>query len=179
MSTNFESCHGQFGTLIRSSKSILCSTRVFKFFWLLKNDGLRTAIATLELRARRFLATRGTSHSQPERGKLLYKEALELRPGEWVRVKPEKEILASLDHCNQNKGLAWMPIMSQYCCKKLKVYKRVDKIVLESTGEIRKLKNTVLLEGGICDGIYGCDRSCFHFAREVWLEGVENSNNAG
>jgi hypothetical protein len=116
------------------------------------------------------------SHSHPERCKQLHEEVLGLRPGEWVRVKPEEEILATLDHCYQNKGLAWMPIMSQYSGKKLKVYKRVDKIVLESTGEIRKLKNTVLLEGGICDGIYGCDRSCFHFWREIWLERVENTN---
>lgn len=176
MSTDCESCQGQFGTLIRSSKSILCSTRVFKFFWHLKNDGLRRAIATIVLRTKRFLKTRGISHSQPERGKVPYKEALELRPGEWVRVKHEKEILASLDHCSQNKGLVWMPIMSQYCGRKLKVYKRVNKIVLESTGEIRRLKNTVLLEGAICDGIYGCDRSCFHFWREAWLERVEKDN---
>jgi hypothetical protein len=176
MSTNYESCHGQLGTLIRSSKSILCSTRVFKFFWLLKNESLRSAISTLEFRAKRFLSAKGISHSHPERCKPLHEEALGLRPGEWVRVKPEKEILASLDHCNQNKGLIWMPIMSRYCDKKLKVYKRVDKIVLESTGEIRKLKNTVLLEGGICDGIYGCDKSCFHFWREVWLERVENAD---
>jgi hypothetical protein len=93
-----------------------------------------------------------------------------------VRVKSEKEILASLDECKQNKGLVWMPIMSQYCDKKLRVYKRVDKIVLESTGEIRKLKNTVLLEDSICEGIYGCDRSCFHFWREAWLERIENDN---
>lgn len=176
MSTNYESCHGQFGDLIRSSKSILCSTRVFKFFWHLKNESLRKAITTSVLRVRRFLATKGISHSQPQSGQLLYEEALELRPGEWVRVKPEKEILASLDRCNQNKGLVWMPIMSQYCGKKLKVYKRVDRIVLESTGEIRKLKNTVLLEDSICDGIYGCDRSCFHFWREAWLERVEDDN---
>lgn len=176
MSAKCESCHGQFGTLIRSSKSILCSTRVFKFFWLFKNDGLRAAISTFQLRAKRFLAARGISHNQPDRAKSLQKEVLNLQSGEWVRVKPEKEILASLDNCDQNKGLAWMPIMNRYCGKKLKVYKRLDKIVLESTGEIRKLKNTVLLEGGICDGIYGCDRSCFHFWREAWLERVENDN---
>jgi hypothetical protein len=176
MSVKCESCHGQFGTLKRSSKSILCSTRLFKFFWLLKNESLRSAISTLELRARRFLTARGISHSHPERDKPLQEEALGLQPGEWVRVKPEKEILATLDRCNQNKGLAWMPIMSQYCGKKLKVYKRLDKIVLESTGEIRKLKNTVLLDGGICDGIYGCNRSCFHFWREAWLERVESDN---
>jgi len=128
------------------------------------------------LRTRRFLATRGISHSRPERVKPPYEEALKLQPGELVRVRSEKEILASLDRCKQNKGLAWMPIMSQYCGKKLRVYKRVDKIVLESTGEIRKLKNTVLLEGGICEGIYGCDRSCFHFWREAWLERLGDSN---
>lgn len=176
MSTYFESCHGQFGTLRRSSKSILCPTRVFKFFWQLKNGGLRKAFSTVALRTRRFLAKRGISHSRSDKGKPLYEEALNLWPGEWVRVRSEEEILASLDHCSQNKGLAWMPIMSQYCGEKLKVYKRVDKIVLESTGEIRKLKNTVLLEGAICEGIYGCDRSCFHFWREAWLERLGDSN---
>jgi hypothetical protein len=173
MSVKCESCHGQFGTLVRSSKSILCSTRVFKFFWLLKNEGLRKAVATTTLRTRRFLAAKGISRSQ---SKSLQKEVLNLRPGEWVRVKSEKDILSTLDKCSQNKGLAWMPIMSRYCGQKLRVYKRLDKIVLETTGEIRRLKNTVLLEGGICDGIYGCNRSCFHFWREVWLERVENDN---
>jgi len=159
MSCIEEKCHGQFGTLIQSSKSILCPTRVFKFFWQLKNGGLRKAFSTVVLRTRRFLATRGISHSRPERVKPPYEEALKLQPGELVRVRSEKEILASLDRCKQNKGLAWMPIMSQYCGKKLRVYKRVDKIVLESTGEIRKLKNTVLLEGG-----------------EAWLERLGDSN---
>jgi hypothetical protein len=128
------------------------------------------------LRTRRFLATKGISNTQSESNQLSYKEELGLQPGEWVRVKSEQEIIATLDNCSQNKGLAWMPIMSLYCGKKLRVYKRVDKIVLESTGEIRKLKNTVLLEGGICDGIYGCDRSCFHFWREAWLDRIEDDN---
>lgn len=169
MSRVVEKCHGQFGTLIHSSKSIFCPTRVFKFFWQLMNGGLHKAFSTVVLRTRRFLAVRGVSHSKTKKGKLQYEEVLNLQPGECVRVRPEQEILASLDHCSQNRGLAWMPIMSQYCGKKLKVYKRVDKIVLESTGEIRKLKNTVLLKDAICEGIYGCDRSCFHFWREAWL----------
>jgi hypothetical protein len=171
-----EKCHGQFGTLIESSKSILCPTRIFKFFWQLRNGGLHNAISTVTLRTRRFLAARGISHSKYEKGKPSYEEVLNLQPGDWVRVRPEKDILASLDNCSQNKGLAWMPIMNRYCGKKLKVYKRVDKIVLESTGEIRKLKNTVLLEGAVCDGIYGCDRSCFHFWREIWLERVNGDD---
>jgi hypothetical protein len=176
MSCIEEKCHGQFSTLIRSSKSIMFPTRIFKFFWQLKNGGLHKAFSTVALRTRRFFAARGLSHSRSKKDKPSYEEVLNLQPGDWVRVKSEKDILESLDHCSQNKGLAWMPIMSRYCDKKLKVYKRVDKIVLESTGEIRKLKNTVLLEGAICDGIYGCDRSCFHFWREAWLERVDNNN---
>ena len=174
MPTNYESCHGQFDTIKRSSKPILCPTRVFKFIWLLKNNGLRSAVGIVILRTRRFLAARGITHSHAERSELPYKETLDLLPGEWVRVKPEKEILASLDKCSQNKGLAWIPEMSSYCDKKLKVYKRVNKIVLEGNGEIRKLKNTVLLEDAICDGVYGCDRSCFYFWHEAWLERAEN-----
>jgi hypothetical protein len=176
MSCIGEKCHGQLGTLIQSSKSILCPTRIFKFFWQLKDGGLRNAVSTVTLRTRRFLTARGISHSKYEKGKPPYEEVLNLQPGDWVRVRSEEDILASLDNCSQNKGLAWMPIMSRYCGKKLKVYKRVDKIVLESTGEIRKLKNTVLLEGAVCDGIYGCDRSCFHFWREIWLERVNGDS---
>lgn len=46
--------------------------------------------------------------------------------------------------------------------------------MLENNGEIRKLKNTVLLDGVMCENLYGCDRSCFHFWREAWLRRVES-----
>jgi hypothetical protein len=123
------------------------------------------------LRIRRAIAThprtrsRAQSRAQPV-------EALNLNPGERVRVKSEPEIVATLDKCDQHKGMAWMPMMRDCCGKEFTVYKRVNKIVLESTGEIRKLKNTVLLESAICNGIYGCDRSCFFFWKEAWLERV-------
>jgi hypothetical protein len=38
------------------------------------------------------------------------------------------------------------------------------------------MKNTVLLDGAICDGWGGkCDRSCFFFWREAWLRRVESA----
>lgn len=80
------------------------------------------------------------------------------------------EIRARLDSCERDGGLAWMAMMEQCCEKEFRVYKRVERIVLESTGEIRKLKDTVLLENCICDGIYGCNKSCFFFWKEAWLE---------
>ena len=171
-----EKCHGQFNTIILFSKPIFIPTRIFKFFWHLKNEGLRKAFSTVTLRTRRFLVSKGSLKKYSGKNKYTYEDTLNLQAGEWVRVKSEEDILASLDKCCNNKGLAWMPIMNNYCGKKLKVYKRVNKIVLESTGEIRILKNTVLLEGAICNGIYGCDRSCFHFWREAWLERIDQNN---
>ena len=102
-------------------------------------------------------------------------DALSLKPRELVEVKSEHEVLATLDAEGKNRGLLWMRGMSSFCGKKYRVFKRVETILLESNGELRKMKNTVLLEGVMCDGseFFGCDRSCFHYWREVWLRRVE------
>jgi len=71
-----------------------------------------------------------------------------------------------------------MPLMREACSKEFRVYKRVNRIVLESTGEIRTLKNTVLLAGSVCEGIYNCDRSCYFFWKEVWLRRVDESGGS-
>ena len=102
-------------------------------------------------------------------------EPAELRPGDWVEVCPMDEILATLDKNRKHKGLLWTSGMEQFCGKKLKVFKRVEIITLETTGESRRLKSpTVFLEGAYCDGsgVGGCDRCCFHFWREAWLKKV-------
>ena len=98
---------------------------------------------------------------------------LNLQPGEWVQVKSIEEISQTLDERKRYKGLYFMPEMENFCGKKLKVFKRVEIIKLESTGEVRKLKSpTVFLEGVYCDGKLHdwCDRACFHFWKEVWLK---------
>jgi hypothetical protein len=97
-----------------------------------------------------------------------------LQPGEWVQVKPIEEILATLDGSRRHKGLLWMTGMRQHCGRQYRVHRRVQRITLEGTGELRTMKNTVLLEGVMCDGreFGGCDRSCFHFWREAWLRRV-------
>lgn len=102
-------------------------------------------------------------------------ETLNLQPGEWVEVKSEEEIFATLDEKGNQKGLHWMRNMRKFCGKKFRVYKRLERMIIESTDEYRQIKNTVLLEGVICDGEewFSCDRSCYHFWREVWLKRVE------
>lgn len=100
---------------------------------------------------------------------------LDLEPGEWVEVRSMKEILATLDERGKLKGLLFMPEMKRFCGKKFRVYKRVGKIKLESTGELRKLKTpSIFLDGVFCDGQFheNCQRSCFSFWREAWLKRV-------
>lgn len=103
-------------------------------------------------------------------------ESLGLQPGELVEVKTVEEVLATLDIARRHKGLLWMTGMRKYCGTRHRVHRRVEKIMLESNGQVRRMKNTVLLEGATCDGseFGGCDRSCFHFWREVWLRRVED-----
>ncbi len=92
-------------------------------------------------------------------------ESLKLKPGELVEVKSEEAILDTLDKKREHNGLVWMIGMRRSCGKKYRVFKRVKTIRLEATGRLRKMNNTVLLEGLICDGseYWGCDRSCFYF----------------
>ena len=101
--------------------------------------------------------------------------ALNLQPGELVEVRSEKEIFATLDGEGKFRGLRFTPEMRKYCGKRFRVYKRLEKIILEATGELRTIKTpTVILEGVFCDGSAhgGCDRSCFCFWREKWLKRV-------
>ncbi|MGE5245483.1 MAG: hypothetical protein ACM3SQ_14760 [Betaproteobacteria bacterium] len=96
---------------------------------------------------------------------------LGLQRGDWVEVRSEDEIRETLDSTGRSRGLGFMPSMFAYCGKRLRVYKRVETIVLEGTGETRRLRDTVLLEGAICDGEgFVCDRSCFYFWKETWLK---------
>jgi hypothetical protein len=86
-----------------------------------------------------------------------------------VEVKSEQEIRQTLDEYGRHRGLLWMPGMARFCGKQYRVRKRVERIMLESTGQLRKIRNTVLLDGVMCEDLYGCDRSCFHYWREAWL----------
>ena len=105
-------------------------------------------------------------------------EYLDLKPIEWVEVRSEKEIFDTLDSQGKLRGLRFTPEMTKFCGKRFRVYKRLDKILLETTGELRRIRTpTVILEGVFCDGTAhgGCDRSCFCFWRAEWLKRVRAS----
>jgi hypothetical protein len=104
--------------------------------------------------------------------------SLNLQPGELVEIKSEHEIAATLDATGRCRGLGVMPEMWGFCGKHARVLKRVNSIVVETPNgtdiqDVRKMKDTVLLEGLICDGArLRCDRACFFFWRECWLRRV-------
>ncbi|MEK6336407.1 MAG: hypothetical protein AABM67_15885 [Acidobacteriota bacterium] len=106
----------------------------------------------------------GNGQSQP----------LNLRPGEFVRVKPLHQIKATLDSEGKHQNLLFAPAMANFCGQVLPVRDRVENIVLEATTRQRKIKDTVLLEGATCDGVCHrlCPRQSLLFWRECWLERV-------
>ena len=106
-------------------------------------------------------------------------EVLELRPGELVEVRSEAEIARTLDDHGKLRGLAFLEPMRSFCGKQFTVLKRVERIYLEESGTTRRMKNTVLLNNVMCDGLLmGCDRSCFFYWREAWLNRVCSKSSA-
>ncbi len=101
---------------------------------------------------------------------------LNLRPGERVRVKSRQQIKATLDSLGRNRGLVFTTDMVRFCGETFRVARRVEKGVLEWSGQMCQFRNTVALEGATCSGIAVgcCGRRCYHLWREAWLERVDS-----
>ena len=99
---------------------------------------------------------------------------LHLRPGELVQVKSLEDIVATLNAEGKNRGLEFTPDMAQYCGGRYRVAGRVEKIILECSGEMRQINDTVILEDLVCNGRHarGCPRANYHYWREAWLTRV-------
>ena len=100
---------------------------------------------------------------------------LSLQPGELVRVKSREEIQGTIDHLGRNRGMVFLPDMVRFCGGTYRVARRVEKAVLEWSGEMRPFGNTVALEDVTCSGVAlgCCGRQCYHLWREAWLERVD------
>jgi hypothetical protein len=109
---------------------------------------------------------RGTNKSTPAGG-------INLRAGEWVEVEPMERITETLNETAHNRGLYFTPAMRLLCGEQHRVEKKVDKIIVDGTGEMRQLRNTVFLEGSLCGcacvAFGGCPRGEFAYWREIWL----------
>jgi hypothetical protein len=108
----------------------------------------------------------GTNSSTPV-------ESLNLQAGELVEIKSMEKINETLTPTGHNRGLYFSPDLSLLCGKQRRVERRIDKMIMDGSGEMRKLHNTVYLEGGFCGCAHvafgGCGRCEFSYWREIWL----------
>lgn len=123
---------------------------------------------------RRLKPLMGMNPGHTVRGRLQKTESvsLDLQPGDLIEVKSRKEIEDTLDVSGRNKGLLFDPPMLEYCGKRFRVANRLEKMILEETGRMIELKNTVVLDNVTCQA-WGCPRANLHFWREIWLKRVE------
>lgn len=102
--------------------------------------------------------------------------ALDLKPGELVRVKSYEDILATLGKDNTNRGLMFDGEMVPYCGGVFRVRSRVDQFLDERTGVMRRMKTpAVILDNVWCRSRFSnrrlfCPRAIYSWWREAWLE---------
>jgi hypothetical protein len=139
------------------------------------NIGLRKAVEYLWVPLITKIKTKlfGRKSVQPVgQTKQTPSESLGLKPGDWVEVKSLDEIATTLDPSGFNRGLEFSLQMKPFCGRKYRVRSRIERAILEQTGKMRLMKDTVLLENSICDGhtiLGGCSRAIHHYWREIWL----------
>lgn len=111
-------------------------------------------------------------------------QSLGLRVGDVVEVRSEQEILATLDHEGRLDGLPFMPEMLPFCGQRFRVHRRADKtcdpVTTTRGGHIRRMHDTVHLEGLRCDGAAhgGCQAQCLMYWKEAWLRRDDGSPTA-
>lgn len=127
-------------------------------------------LATISNRLRRSVGA--------DRGDLIYGNrqktesvTLNLQPGDWVEIKSRTEIEETLDVDGKNKGLLFTPPMLQYCGKRYRVANRLQRMILEDSGKMIKLNDTVILDNVTCQA-WGCQRANLFYWREIWLRRV-------
>ncbi len=102
--------------------------------------------------------------------------AIPLQTGDLVRVRSREEIDLTLDPFKELKGCAFLPEMYQYCGTQQRVLKAMQRFMDERDYKLKKVRGVILLQNVICTGTptFGaCDRCCFLFWREEWLEKIE------
>jgi hypothetical protein len=105
-----------------------------------------------------------------------YAQSTPLKAGDPVRVRSMEEIEETLNHSRRLKGCSFVPEMGQYCGTVQRVLKPVERFVDERDYRVWKTRGIVLLEGLTCQGtgnLGRCDRSCYFFWREEWLERID------
>lgn len=95
--------------------------------------------------------------------------------GEIVRVRSLGEIKGQLDSMSRTGGCTFVEPMARYCGQEVKILRRVNRFFDEAQLKMLRSNKLVILEDCKCDGSQrvlteGCDRTCYYFWREEWLE---------
>lgn len=100
---------------------------------------------------------------------------LALEPGEWVEIRPAREIRRTLDAEGKNRGLSFEPTMVDFAEGRYEVDYPIHRIISEQTGRMIFLTHTVALKGVTCTGLCAknCPRNNTLYWREAWLRRVE------
>jgi hypothetical protein len=105
---------------------------------------------------------------------------LDLEPGERVRIKSRREIEATLDTNNRNRGLQVDADMMLFCGREFRVLRRINRIVDERSRKLIEIPgDCIVLDGATCTGAYNrcCPRSDYPYWREIWLSRVEEGSH--
>ena len=98
---------------------------------------------------------------------------LALQPGEVVEIKSLEEMRHTLDANGRNRGLVCDIELEVFAGTTDRVKARLERMISEATGEMRKVEATVILEGNTCmcaRVVGGCPRLDYCYWREVWLK---------
>lgn len=104
-------------------------------------------------------------------------EDLQLKPGDYARVKSVEAIVKTLDSKESTRGLRFDVGMFRYCGGQYRVVTRACRLIDQRTGKMLRMKEEnpcIVLEGVICHADYMkfCPRTEYLFWREAWLEKV-------
>lgn len=106
--------------------------------------------------------------------------ALELQPGDRVRVKTKGEIEATLNKQFRNRGLWFDTDMLRFCGGEYTVSRRVERLISERTGEMLTIGNPcIVLEDVNATGEYLAFAPLNEaiFWREIWLERIDDTSH--
>ena len=143
MTINQKSCHGRAEYLKTISNRcsmgpLLKIHQKYRSYivWWVENLGWRAAFKHILIRLFKPYSRIKNKPllSEKRLNERSHNEVLGLQPGELVEVKPVEEIMATLNLDRRYQALRWMTGMRKHCGKRYRVLKRVERIILEDSG---------------------------------------------
>ncbi|MBI5962711.1 MAG: hypothetical protein HY863_04490 [Chloroflexi bacterium] len=122
-----------------------------------------------------YTSVRWSGDSSRQAAAKSFAPEIPFKDGDLVMVRSREEIQSTLDPFKELKGCAFLADMYQYCGTQQRVLKSMQNFLDERDYKLKKVRGVILLENIICNGTpaFGaCDRCCFLFWREEWLEKV-------